>query len=159
VAAFSQGFPVRGAGVYYTTNSGTTWTKFGLDSIIVSQLVSYGDTTFALTQNRGLYALTKRQATDIREDAAVTTSFYLAQNYPNPFNPSTQLRFSIIEPGPVQLTVFDLLGRVVAMPVNEVLAAGQYAITFNATGLSSGVYFYRLLTHQFTETRKMILLH
>jgi hypothetical protein len=158
VAAFSQGFPVRGAGVYYTSNGGTTWTKFGLDSIIVTQLVSYGDTTFALTKDRGMYILTKGTATVVREEPLAEKSFYLSQNYPNPFNPSTQFRFSILESGPVRLTVFDVLGREVAVPVHQSLAAGQYGVTFNASGLASGVYFYRLEAGHSIEVKRMLVL-
>ena len=105
-----------------------------------------------------MYALTKGKATFIRNEPAVNTSLYLSQNYPNPFNPTTQLRFSIRESGFVQLTVFDILGREVARPVNERLAAGQYTVTFNASGLASGVYFYRLQAGHFVESNRMLVL-
>jgi hypothetical protein len=160
IAAFSQGSPVRGAGVYYTSNGGISWTKFGLDSIVVNQLVSYGDTTYALTKDRGMYILSKVAGTalDVRKESMMNESFYLSQNYPNPFNPTTQLRFSITEPGMVQLTVFDLLGRVVATPVNQSMVKGQYNVTFSASGLASGVYFYRLQAGHHVETRTMLVL-
>jgi subtilisin family serine protease len=91
------------------------------------------------------------------------TEFFLTQNYPNPFNPTTKIRFAIPYVGTglalsVQLKVFDILGNEVATLVNEEKAAGTYEVEFNATQLSSGVYFYRLKAGDFVETKKMILL-
>lgn len=84
--------------------------------------------------------------------------FELAQNYPNPFNPSTTIRFSIPHSETVQLDVYDVLGRKVATLLqNERLAAGTYAVLFNAATLSSGIYFYRLRAGTFTDTKKMLL--
>ena len=84
-------------------------------------------------------------------------NFSLKQNYPNPFNPSTNISFALRDAGFVKLTVFDLSGRSVETPLNQFLNAGTYNIDFNAGNLSSGVYFYRLETVGFSETRKMIL--
>jgi hypothetical protein len=94
----------------------------------------------------------------------VPTEFALEQNYPNPFNPTTRIAFSIEsakgrtgEPARVTLTVHDVLGREVATLVNASLNPGKYAITFDASKLSSGVYFYQLRAGGFVSTRKMIL--
>jgi hypothetical protein len=84
--------------------------------------------------------------------------FILLQNYPNPFNPSTRIGFSVPRTGYVSLKVFDLLGREVATLVNEQLGPGDYERIFNAEGLTSGVYFYRLQTDRFVQTRKLLLL-
>jgi hypothetical protein len=84
--------------------------------------------------------------------------YNLAQNYPNPFNPSTQIKFSIKETGMVTLKVFDVLGREVATLVNNQLATGSYTVNFNASGLASGIYFYRLESGSFVQTNKMMLL-
>jgi Secretion system C-terminal sorting domain len=86
------------------------------------------------------------------------TSYKLEQNYPNPFNPSTKISFNIAQSGFVSLKVYDALGREVATLVNEVTPAGNHIINFNASDLASGIYFYRLKTGNFTESRKMILL-
>lgn len=86
------------------------------------------------------------------------TKYSLSQNYPNPFNPSTSIRFDIQRPGLVKLTVFDFLGRKIKTLVNSSLQPGSYEETFDAEGLSSGIYFYRLDADGFTDTRKMILL-
>jgi hypothetical protein len=84
--------------------------------------------------------------------------FILHQNYPNPFNPSTRISFSIPHSSFVSLRVYDLLGREVATLVNEQLGTGNYERTFNAEGLTSGVYFYRLQAGGFVQTKKLLLL-
>ncbi len=83
--------------------------------------------------------------------------FELSQNYPNPFNPSTNINFSIPVSGKVKLSVFDVSGREVAVLVNKDLAAGTYKADFNASMLSSGVYFYRINAGDFTDVKKMML--
>jgi len=83
--------------------------------------------------------------------------YSLSQNYPNPFNPSTNIKFSIPQAGNVKMVVFDVLGREVTTLVNEFRQAGNYVVDFNASLLSSGVYFYRIDAGNFTETKKMLL--
>lgn len=78
-------------------------------------------------------------------------------NYPNPFNPATVISYSIKERGLVQIKVYDILGRVVAVLVDEYKDAGRYSITFNAGNLSSGFYVYSIKTAGFSQTRKMML--
>jgi len=85
------------------------------------------------------------------------TTFTLEQNYPNPFNPSTLIRYSLPSTEQVSLKVFDMLGREVAVLVNVRQAAGRYEVSFNATGLPTGLYFYRLQAGSYSETRKMML--
>jgi hypothetical protein len=84
--------------------------------------------------------------------------FVLEQNYPNPFNPVTTFSFTNPQSSIITLSIYDLLGRKVAMLVNEKLARGTYARTWDATGQPSGVYFYRLSTPQHVQSRKLILL-
>ncbi|HEX2786518.1 MAG TPA: T9SS type A sorting domain-containing protein [Ignavibacteria bacterium] len=86
----------------------------------------------------------------------VPEGFELSQNYPNPFNPSTKINFSITQSGFVSLKVYDLLGREVAVLVNEVKQAGAYVVDFNAAQLSSGTYFYKIETNGFSEIKKMM---
>jgi hypothetical protein len=85
-------------------------------------------------------------------------SYQLSQNYPNPFNPVTKINFAIQKQGLVTLKVYDMLGREVAALVNEFKQAGYYSIDFNASGLSSGIYFYRLQANDFTDIKKMVLI-
>ena len=107
-------------------------------------------------------ALDRLMSTDTNVTPGVPVSYALDQNFPNPFNPGTKIGFRVPAPALVRLAVYDLLGREVAMLVNEFLATGYYQSTFNARGLSSGVYFYRLeesgADAQVVETRKMAVL-
>jgi len=84
--------------------------------------------------------------------------FVLAQNYPNPFNPSTSITYQIAVNNLVNLKIYNVLGNEIATLVNEVQPAGKYEITFNASSLSSGTYFYKLQAGNIIETKKMILL-
>ena len=84
--------------------------------------------------------------------------YVLEQNYPNPFNPSTKIRFQISNIGFVSLKVFDVLGKEIATLVNEVISPGSYEYEFDATNLTSGMYFYKMRAGSFIETKKMILL-
>lgn len=94
----------------------------------------------------------------VDEGAEIPGELTLRQNYPNPFNPKTTIEFSIKGLSPATLKIYNLIGEEVAVLVNEVLSAGSYRIVWNAEDLPSGVYFYRLKTDGFIETRKMILL-
>jgi len=84
--------------------------------------------------------------------------FKLSQNYPNPFNPTTQIGFRIAERGFVSLIVYDILGTEITTLVNEEKIRGEYKVKFDATGLTSGLYFYQLISGDFIETKKMVLL-
>ncbi len=94
----------------------------------------------------------------IEIDVNKAARYTLEQNYPNPFNPLTTLRYSIPLSGNVKLTVFDGAGRIVAELVNQWQTAGNYTVDFNASGLSSGIYFYRLSAGNFSQTQKLVLL-
>ena len=84
--------------------------------------------------------------------------FQLDQNYPNPFNPTTMITYQIPDAGLVSLQVYNLLGEVIATLVNEEKSIGTYDVEFDAAGFPSGIYFYKLQTGSFVETKKMILL-
>jgi len=96
---------------------------------------------------------------DVRENPGKPTTFILHQNYPNPFNPTTTIRFSIPHTQRVEVRVFNLLGESVAVLADEVKHAGDHSITFDATELPSGMYFYQLKTSSgFSAVKKMIFL-
>ena len=86
------------------------------------------------------------------------TEYSLSQNFPNPFNPKTQITFALPKDGIVTLKIFDILGKEVATVINEEMKAGKYSAAFDATAYSSGMYFYRLTSGTFSETKKMILM-
>ncbi len=85
-------------------------------------------------------------------------SFKLYQNYPNPFNPTTNIKYQIVKSSHVKLGIFDILGRKVSVLVNQRQNAGNYTVSFNGENLPSGIYFFRLETENYTETRKMVLM-
>ncbi|MBE0538076.1 MAG: T9SS type A sorting domain-containing protein [Ignavibacterium sp.] len=85
------------------------------------------------------------------------SEFSLDQNYPNPFNPSTKISYSIKEEGLVTLNVYDILGKEIAILVNEIQPAGFYEVEFNASSLPSGMYIYKILSGQFSDVKKMLL--
>jgi hypothetical protein len=88
----------------------------------------------------------------------IPKDFKLSQNYPNPFNPSTQISFSLPKASVVKLVVYDMTGREITSLVNEFRQAGNHNVTFDASSLSSGVYFYKIIAGDFTETKKMVLM-
>lgn len=95
-------------------------------------------------------------ATDV-EESEMPVQYSLDQNYPNPFNPATQIKYSILNAGNVSLKVYDVLGREVADLVNKHQDAGHYTVNFNASSLSSGIYFYRIESGSFVSVKKMML--
>jgi hypothetical protein len=104
-------------------------------------------------------AIKYNQVTGIQNISGEVPSRYsLSQNYPNPFNPSTKIQFSIPEPGMVKLAVFDITGKEVGLLVNSNLKTGRYEYEWNAGKLTSGIYFYRLQTDNFSEVKRMILI-
>jgi len=90
--------------------------------------------------------------------STVPDNYSLSQNYPNPFNPTTMIRFSVKETGIVSLKVYNVLGQLVTTLVNEQKPAGTFEYSFDASNLSSGIYFYTIKAGDFSATRKMILL-
>jgi len=91
-------------------------------------------------------------------DSKTINTYNLEQNYPNPFNPATEISFTIPKSGDVILKVYNISGSEVATLVNGFLKAGRYAVKFNAKDDTSGIYFYRIITDNFTSTRKMLLI-
>jgi hypothetical protein len=96
-------------------------------------------------------------STSIESETLLPQELTLAQNYPNPFNPSTQIRFGLPQSGQVNLTLFDVTGRKVTELMNDVKNAGWHELRFDASRLSSGIYFYQIRTAQGTLTKKMML--
>jgi len=95
--------------------------------------------------------------TDVRQLSGTPSNFSLEQNYPNPFNPSTTIRFSLPQAATISLSVFNTLGQEVAELAAGEYQAGMYAVDWNAEGLASGVYYYRLVAGTFSETKAMLL--
>jgi hypothetical protein len=95
--------------------------------------------------------------TGITGNTGNINGFQLAQNYPNPFNPETEINFTLPENNFVTLKVYDVSGRLIKELVNDFRTAGNYSVNFNASGIPSGIYFYKLESGSFTDVKKMIL--
>jgi ligand-binding sensor domain-containing protein len=153
-----------GNGIWRSTNYGNTWSQindgFGSGAYYVLSLGLDNQYIFAGTSASSIWRRPLSQVvTDTQEETNLQPKeFSLSQNYPNPFNPSTTIYFSVQSSEFVTLKVFDVLGNEAATLVNEEKPAGVYEVEFNASGLSSGIYFYKIQTSSFVETKKMILL-
>ena len=148
-------------GVYLSTNNGTSWTTVntGLPNTNVYALTVSGTYLFAGTNDGVWQRPLSEMITSVEEiSSGLPIEFSLEQNYPNPFNPSTTFVFSLPERSLASLKVFDILGKEVALLISEELPAGTYTKWWDASGLPSGTYFYRLQTGSFSETKKLILL-
>jgi ligand-binding sensor domain-containing protein len=154
-------FAVTDSGVYLSTDDGTSWRQFssGLTDIGVSSLAVFGTNLFAGTPH-GVWRRPLSDAVSSVHHIPLDspTEFSLNQNYPNPFNPTTNFQFAIANCQFVTLKVYDLLGREVAVLVNEQKPAGRYSVTWDASRFASGIYFYRLQAGQFRETKRMMLI-
>jgi photosystem II stability/assembly factor-like uncharacterized protein len=153
-----------GQNVYFTTDSGNYWDTLDVQISkfsFVTNKIAYGlNEKYILYTSDGwaTHTIIDSTVTDIKENVDILHSFKLFQNYPNPFNPSTTITYSLPENGMVELKIFDVLGREVADLVREEQIMGNHKVEFNASNLTSGVYFYKLKYAGFTETRKLILL-
>jgi hypothetical protein len=104
------------------------------------------------------YTLVVANVTGVSTQQNVANIYSLRQNFPNPFNPTTSIDYSVAKQSVVSLKIFDVLGREVAVLINnEVKQAGSYNAEFNASNLPSGVYYYQIKAGDFTDTKKMIL--
>ena len=147
------------SGVFASTDHGLSWHSVnnGLtESSIMSLNVDQQGHLYAGT-SKGLFKSTGI-VTRIDEKSGVPSSFTLFQNYPNPFNPTTVINYQLSVNSDVTLKVYDILGRLVNTLIEERQTAGAHSVTFNASSLSSGVYFYRLAAGSYVETKKMILI-
>lgn len=90
--------------------------------------------------------------------SGIPTEFKLSQNYPNPFNPSTSFTYSLKQAGDVQISIYDASGKEVKSLINGFRSAGSYVVNFDAKNLASGIYYYRIISADFTHTHKMVLL-
>lgn len=94
----------------------------------------------------------------VEDGHTVPSEYRLSANYPNPFNPSTTIAYDLPHPGHVSITVYDMMGREMAVLVNEYRSAGRHQVVFHANGLPSGTYLYRLQANNFSDRKKMMLI-
>jgi photosystem II stability/assembly factor-like uncharacterized protein len=149
----------------YTSDSGENWAEIITpDSTDVSR-ICFPDSShgFGIGRNGTIVKYNYHGPTNVIEEEESIPIFYLLQNYPNPFNPTTNIIFRISELGFVTLKVYDVLGNEISTLVNEEKSEGSYTVTFDASGLSSGVYFYTLKIgtskgQAFVTSKKMLIL-
>ena len=135
------------SGIQLTNSTTYTWRIRGL----VKDQNLYGEWS-------SRWIFTTESTSSSTEDEFIPNQFTLVQNYPNPFNPSTQIQYALPEATQVTLEVFNSVGQKVMDLVNRQQSAGYHTTTFDASGLSSGVYLYKLTTPSFTKTKKMLLI-
>lgn len=148
-------------GVYVSEDNGISWIQRneGLGNMTIHSLRIVNNYLFAGASANGVY---RRQlgnlvgVTPISNETA--NEFSLSQNYPNPFNPLTTIEFSIAKQEKVKITVFNSMGQMVTTLVDNNFDPGNYEIKWDASGQSSGVYFYTISTSSFSESKKMLLI-
>lgn len=150
------------SGVYVSGNYGDSWVSegSGLNGFVESILV-LDSTVYVGNAFDGVWARSVEDIilTGVHRDApAIPGTFSLSQNFPNPFNPSTTISYRLPVNGLVTLKIYDILGRVVRTLVDRRETAGSYSVNFNAAGLPSGVYFYRLEAGSYHDAKKLVLL-
>ena len=148
---------------YKSSDNGITWDQVddnGLPGSIWNTMQF--TTNYALVNylGVGVYRRPISDVTGIEGDQTINSElkFKLEQNYPNPFNPATAIRYSVPQNSHVTLRVYDLLGKEITTLVNEEKPAGNYKVKFDAAGLVSGIYFYRLSVGNYSNTKKLILM-
>lgn len=161
-------FPGYGsrAFLYKTTNGGVNWgyqiadTSFGFFRFYHLQFLNKR-IGWAYSVGSGIHTTVGGDTTFLtninNSNSQISNNFILNQNYPNPFNPNTVISYQLSVAGFISLKVYDLNGREITTLINKKQSAGSYSVEFNASNLSSGIYFYTLQTDKFTDTKKMIL--
>ena len=144
-----------------STKAGTgsvTWSfKYTAPATAGSVTIYASGSSAKASINKTTFAITVTSATDVKEAGMKTTEFKLNQNYPNPFNPSTKISYSLPKDEYVTLNVYNIAGKEVAKLVDGLRSAGEYSVSFNASELPSGVYFYKLNAGSFSQIKKMVL--
>ncbi len=150
------------AGVFLSRDNGSNWTDFGQgisdQGLAVNSFLFTATHIFIGTDHGVWYRPLSDVATSVPSENGVPTKFELMQNYPNPFNPATIITFSIPQEAYVTLKIFSVLGKEVAALIDRRMNAGTHQVEWKPAGLSSGVYFYRIETSNFIETKKLVLL-
>lgn len=146
--------------IYQSTNDCLDWTQISNGTTNwLNSIITLSNGSGWIVGDDGVILFNQQIPISIEIINTQTPNEYkLTQNYPNPFNPTTNIEYSIPTSGIVTITVHNILGQEVANLVNEFQQAGTYRITWNGSNLSSGIYFYRIQTEQYIESRKMLLL-
>lgn len=151
----------EGGGVFVSRNFGETWYQIneGLENLNARELLIIDKYIFAVTASYKLY---KRELSNIvvsiKDSEPKNYGYQLEQNYPNPFNPSTVIKFSVPKEQNVKLIIYDSLGKTIKNITNKIYKPGTYYYHIDFSGNASGVYYYSIITENFTKMKKMIYL-
>jgi hypothetical protein len=148
-------------GVFYSINNFSTWEQVnqGLIDLNIRVLYIFNNFIFAGTGNSGVFRRSLSDIVSLRNlSLELPKKYLLSQNFPNPFNPSTSIKYQIVENSFVTLKIYNILGSEVKTIVKENQNPGIYELTVDGSNLSSGVYFYRLETENFSDVKKMVLI-
>jgi hypothetical protein len=165
----------HGSGIYLSTNNGLNWAAINngfTGNPEVSAFLIANNYVFAGTKKSSIWRRPLSEIMEVQNSGTgIPTKYSLGQNYPNPFNPFTKIKFEVTNGFPikkfgndkvvgidVKLIVYDVMGKEVQTLVNERLQSGVYEVKFDGSNLNSGVYFYKLITDDFTDTKRMILI-
>ena len=150
--------------LYFSADTGSNWQEVPIvdSSLAVHNIEFLNDSIgFVLCCNGNFFATENNggiiTSTD-NKNISIVIDYSLFQNYPNPFNPTTRISYELPLNGLVTLKVFDILGKEISTLVNEEKSAGKYQVEFSSGGLSSGIYFYTFTSHNYSKTKKMVLL-
>ena len=153
--------------VWVSTDKGESWVlqSSGLElehGILISYGINSQGFLYAGQEGGYIYRTTLNTIGVKKLSELLPSSFKLYQNYPNPFNPATTIKFDIPSAGaryivPIQIVIYDVLGKQIARLLNEKLSPGSYSVTWDAVNYPSGVYFYKLISDGYVVTKKMIL--
>jgi photosystem II stability/assembly factor-like uncharacterized protein len=152
-----------GGNIYLTYDGGTTWRHAGINNCYINYAVMINtETAYTVGDNSTIYKLNFGSITGVENSQDLQTGaaedFYLSQCYPNPFNPDTKIRFYIPVQQYVEIKIFDVLGNEAGIICMENLPPGSYERQWNGSGLSSGIYYYRMKAGNFVQTKKMALI-
>jgi hypothetical protein len=145
-----------------SVNNGTSWIEKNQGFNTIHSIYSLEIVNGYIFSGTGTKSIWRRSISEIigvhKTSSKIPDRYSLFQNYPNPFNPSTTIKFQIERLGFVNLTVYDMNGRLIKTLVNEELSTGSYETIFDAGKYSSGTYFYKLEAGSFSAVKKMILI-
>jgi photosystem II stability/assembly factor-like uncharacterized protein len=141
---------------FVSTDGGNNWIHKTEQTIFFNSLFFLSSATGWATTSASIYKYDNPSS--VLENTLFPKHFALHQNYPNPFNPSTKINYSVPRQSNIKIIVFDALGKYITTLVNKEMSIGNYRVEFNASHLSSGIYFYQMRTDEFIQTNKMILL-
>ena len=146
--------------IYFTPDGGNSWSTQNSHVTTDLKAIKFTDayTGYCVGSGGVILKTVTGGITNVNIQSEIPKKYFLSQNIPNPFNPVTIIKYSVPKNTLVTIQVFDILGRLISTLINKVQLPGDYETTFNGSGLNSGIYFYRLQSSGYIETRKMLLL-